>query len=116
MLAQTLRVVERNEFREKHPLRSIPLSADEHHSARGRHEIRGIDAVAVFFFIDDRPDVSLHILVGGSFAEKAAQVVIFFAEEAGSQLSVGSETDAGTMAAERLSHGRNQADFTGSAV
>src|ERR1700676_476217 len=116
MLAQTHVVVERNAPRQACRSGSTSLSADKHHRTRRRHEIRGVDPVSFFFFIDDRPDVSRHIVVRRSFAEQPAQVVIFFAEKAGSQLSISREADARAVAAEGLRHGSDQAYLAGSAV
>jgi len=116
MLAQSHVVVERNAPREACPIGGIPLPADEHHRARRRHEIRGVDPVPFFLFIDDRSDVGRHIVVRRSFTEQSAQVVILFAEQAGSQLSISREADARAVSAERLRHRRDQADLAGSAA
>src|SRR5580692_210718 len=116
MLTQTYVVVERNALMQGCRSGSIPLPADKHHRTRRRYEIRGVDPVPFFLFIDDRPDVGCHIVVRRSFTEQSAKVVILFAEEAGSQLSISREADARAVPTERLRHRRNQTDLARSAI
>ncbi len=70
------------------------LSADEHHGARRLHETRLIDAVAFFFFHNDRVDVGDEILIGGPFAKQRSQIVVLLAEQAGAELAIGGQPDA----------------------
>src|SRR5271167_4475434 len=104
MLTQSHVVVESDAFAGMGRMESIPLSADEHHGTRRGHEIRGVDAVSFFFLVHYTADVGRHIVVGRALAEHAAQVMIFFAEEAGSQLSIGGQANARAMSTEGLRH------------
>src|SRR6266849_500142 len=87
------------------------LASDKNHGARGGDKTGLIDAVAFFFFHDDGGDVGDQVLVGGTFAQHGAQVVIVLAEKTGAKLAVGGKTDARAVAAERLRDGRDEADF-----
>src|SRR5260370_21003752 len=93
-----------------------PLSTNKHHGTGGWHEVRLIDAVTLFFFHNHRLDIGDEIFVRRAFPEKHAQIVVVFAEEASPQLSVGSQADARTMAAERLSDRSDQTDLAGRAI
>src|SRR5260370_23017617 len=92
------------------------LSPDEDHGTRGRYEAGLIDAMTLFFFHDDRADVTDQILVGSSLAKQRAQVVIVLAEETGAELTVSRQPDARAMATEGLRHRSDEADFAGRAV
>src|SRR5258708_11425935 len=92
------------------------LAADEDHGTRGRHESRFVDAMAGFFFSDHGANSLLNVLVGGAVAEQGAEIVVILAEEAGADLAVGGEANAGAMAAEGLRDGSDQANFAGRAV
>src|SRR6266850_4291943 len=94
----------------------FPLASDKNHGARRGNETGLVDAVAFLFFHDDGGDVGDQILVGGAFAQHGAQVVIVLAEKTGAKFSIGSQTDARAVAAERLRDGCDEADFAGSAV
>src|SRR5467141_903750 len=72
--------------------------------------------MALFFFHDNRADIGNQILVGRSLAKQGPQVMIVLAEQAGAELAIGSQPDAGAMAAEGLGDGSDEADFTGCAV
>src|SRR5579863_2274239 len=72
--------------------------------------------MAFFFFVDDRANVSGNVVIAGAFAEQGAEIVIVLAEQAGADFSVGSETDARAVAAERLSDRGDEADFSGGAI
>ena len=72
--------------------------------------------MAFFLFHDNRADIGNQILVGGSFAEQSAQVMIVLAEEAGAELAVGGQPDAGAMAAEGLGDRGDEANLAGCAV
>src|SRR5260370_1944261 len=72
--------------------------------------------MALFFFHDNRADIGNQILVGRSLAKQGPQVMIVFADQAGAELAIGSQPDAGAMAAEGLGDGSDEADFTGRAV
>src|SRR5258708_6503597 len=72
--------------------------------------------MALFFFHDNRADIGNQILVGRSLAKQGPQVMIVLAEQAGAELAIGSQPDAGAMAAEGLGDGSDEADFTGRAV
>src|SRR5277367_805012 len=92
------------------------LSPNKYHSARGWMEIRSIDAVSFFLFVDYRADISLHFAVRRALAQETAQVVIVLAEKARAQLSVCSQSNARAMPAEGLRHGCDQPDLSGSAI
>src|SRR5215470_8358466 len=94
----------------------IFLAADEYHGSRWRRETRFVDAMALFLFVHHRADVDSQILVACIFSQQAAQVMVFLAKEASTQLAVGGQPDARTMSAKRLGDGRNQADLSRSAV
>src|SRR5579863_2923343 len=94
----------------------IILTADKHHSTRWRPEIGFVDAMTGFFFADHRTDVDSQILVAGILAQQAAQIMIFLAEQAGAQFSVGGQPNARAVSAERLTDRSDQADFAGRAV
>src|SRR5258708_18344896 len=92
------------------------IAADEDHRARERHESRFVDAMAGFFFSDHGANSLLNVLVGGAVAEQGAEIVVILAEEAGADLAVGGEANAGAVAAEGLRDGSDQANFAGRAV
>src|SRR3989454_4141764 len=94
----------------------FPLSADEDHGARRLNEAWLIDAVALFFFHDNGTDVSDQVLVGGSLAQQRPQIMIVLAEQAGAELAIGSQPDAGAMTTEGLGHRGDEADFAGGAI
>src|SRR6266566_3250349 len=93
-----------------------PLSADEHHGPGWGHKTRLVDAVAFLFLVDYRADKEGHILIRSAAAQQVPQVVVLFAEQAGSQLPVGGQTDARTEAAKGLRDRRDQPDLARSAV
>src|SRR2546429_3162087 len=72
--------------------------------------------MALFFFHDNGADIRDQILVGRTFAKHRSQVMVVLAEQAGAELAVRSEPDAGTMAAEGLRHRGDEANLTGCAV
>src|SRR5882672_6200532 len=92
------------------------LASDKDHGARRGDKTGLVDAVAFLFFHDDGGDVGDQILVGGTFAQHGAQVVIVLAEKAGAEFAVGGQTDARAVAAERLRDWRDEADFAGGAI
>ena len=63
-------------------------AADKNHGARGRPKILIVYVVAGFLFHHHGTDEDFQVVVAGSFAEKRAKVVIFLAEETGSEFSV----------------------------
>src|SRR2546425_8933156 len=93
-----------------------PLSADEHHGPGWGHKTRLVDAVAFLFLVDYRANKEGHILIRSAAAQQVPQVVVLFAEQAGSQLPVGGQTDARTEAAKGLRDRRDQPDLARSAV
>src|SRR5258708_29402769 len=72
--------------------------------------------MTLFFFGDNGADIRDQIFVGRSLAKHSSQVMIVLAEQAGAELAIGSEPDAGAMATEGLRHRGDEADFTGRAV
>ncbi len=72
--------------------------------------------MAGFFFSDHGANSLLNVLVGGAVAEQGAEIVVILAEEAGADLAVGGEANAGAVAAEGLRDGSDQANFAGRAV
>ena len=72
--------------------------------------------MSFFLFIDHTTNVRLHIFVRRAGAEQPAQVVIFFAEQAGTQLTIRCEADPRAMAAERLGDWSDEANFSGPAI
>src|SRR5258707_14329143 len=92
------------------------LAADEDHGARGRHESRFVDAMAGFFFSDHGANSLFNVLVGGAVAEQGAEIVVILAEKAGADLAVGSEANAGAVAAEGLRDGSDRAILAGAAA
>src|SRR2546422_7832843 len=93
-----------------------PLSADEHHGPGWGHKTRLVDAVAFLFLVDYRANKEGHILIRSAAAQQVPQVVVLLAEQAGSQLPVGGQTDARTEAAKGLRHRRDQPDLARRAV
>src|SRR2546425_6646831 len=93
-----------------------PLSADEHHGPGWGHKTRLVDAVAFLFRVDYRANKEGHILIRSAAAQQVPQVVVLLAEQAGSQLPVGGQTDARTEAAKGLRHRRDQPDLARRAV
>src|ERR1700733_13788758 len=85
--------------------------ADRNHGPRGRDEAGLVDAVPLFFLRDDRQDFVADFAVGGAATQQVAEVVVFLAEEAGAQFSVGGHAQARARAAERLRDGIDQSDF-----
>src|SRR6266481_7093380 len=72
--------------------------------------------MAFFFFVDDGADINFQILVAGIFSEQSAQIVVFLAEKASTQFSVGGQTNSRTVSAKGLRHWSDQANFAGRAV
>jgi len=72
--------------------------------------------MADFFFSDHGANSLFNVLVGGGVAEQGAEIVVILAEEAGADLAVGGEANAGAVAAEGLRDGSDQANFAGRAV
>src|ERR1700719_1270455 len=94
----------------------LVLSADEHHGARRRYEVRGVNPVSFFLFHDHRLDVGDQILVARAVAEQRPQIVIVLAEEAGAQLTVGRPANARAVSAEGLRDRRDQPDLARRAI
>src|SRR3984957_17509770 len=85
--------------------------ADRNHRPGWRDEPRLVDAVSLFFLRDDRQDFVADFAVGGAAAQQVAEVVVFLAEEAGAQFSVGGHAQARARAAERLRDGIDQSNY-----
>src|SRR5216684_113812 len=100
----------------KHIWGNFPLAADKDHGARRLDEAGLIDAVAFLFFHDNGVDIGDQVLIGSSFAQQRAQVMVVLAEETGAELAIGSQADARAVPAERLGYGSDEADFAGCAV
>src|SRR5215475_4504970 len=75
------------------------LAADKYHGSRRRHKTRLVDAMTLFFFV-----------------QQGAQIMILFAKEAGAKLAVSGQPDARTVSAKRLGNRRDQADLAPRAV
>src|SRR5580700_5367715 len=86
--------------------------ADRNHGPGGRNETGLVDAVALFFLRDDGENFVADFAVSGAAAQKETQIVIFLAEEASAQFSVGREPQPRAMAAEGLRDRIDQSDFT----
>jgi hypothetical protein len=69
--------------------------------------------MSFFFPVHHRTYICGEIAVTGIFAQKPAQIMVFFAEQAGAQFSVGGQPDTRAMPSKWLSYRSNQADFPG---
>src|SRR5512142_2999824 len=104
-----------------HPITRLPdrpmrSPSDVHHRPGCRHEIRFADVVALFFHHDDFGDVLRDLRVAVAPAHAAGEVVFDDGEQAGAELTVGGDADAAAMAAERMRHGRDDADLPESVI
>ena len=88
---------------------TLPLSADERHSARRLYEVRLVDAVARFLFLNGVDHKLSNLLALFTPPEKLADVMINHGEQARTQIAVGCKSQPRTGSAKWHSDGRDNA-------
>ncbi len=94
----------------------VTLAADEAHGSGGLDEFGIINVMARFFTEDHRFDVFDNLRARGAIANDIAQRMFDCGKQAGANLAVSCQPDAGTGATERLRYRSNYANFAGRAV
>src|SRR5271165_3970468 len=87
------------------------LSADVDHGSGCVDEVGFADVMAFFFLLDYPPDEVGDFFVAGAAAHLGMEIVVPHRKKAGSDFAVASDADAATVAAERMRHGSDNADF-----